>query len=148
MSDEPTRSTFTKVPHWLLPLIATGMLKPQTLQVYAAIGMYVDWSTGKGAFPGVPLLSRVTGMSERTVQRHTSLLIAVGAIKSFERFRSDGGQTSNEVWLMEDPPEEGVSPVSPPRHPLQVGLTPVTPHYREPLTKNLLPLLSTNHLLR
>ena len=113
---EPTRNTFTKGYHWLLPLFASGALKDGALRVYIALGMYVDWTTGKGAFPSVATLCAVTGMGESTVRRHLADLLRAGAIERHARFRQDGSQTSSEVWLMDEPParEGGVPDLTPP----------------------------------
>jgi hypothetical protein len=119
---DPSQSTFTKTPHWLL---ATD-LSDGALRVYAALGMYADYRTGKGAFPSVATLRAATRMSDSTVRRHLRDLLAVGAIERHERFRENGSQTSSEVWLIADPPVISDSPRSNLTAPPVKSDTPIT----------------------
>jgi DNA-binding transcriptional MocR family regulator len=58
-------------------------------------------------FPAIPTMARETGLSERTVQRALKELCEEGYISRRQRFRKNGGQSSN-LYVLLFPPQ--VSP--------------------------------------
>lgn len=101
-----SKAHFTKVPHWLLPLVVDGSLQPGALVTYSAIGKYVNGRTGLGAFPSVATLAGDTGYSERTVQRHLAELERAGAVVKTARYIR-GQQSSNYIQLVITEPQGG-----------------------------------------
>lgn len=111
-----TKAHFSKVPWWVLELIASGGLSSSTLVTYVALGKYVNWSTGTGAWPSVETLMKDTGLSERSVRGHIGLLTEAGVIRKQERFVK-GQQTTNLIELVQDPAGLGVQDSAPKQEP-------------------------------
>ncbi|MFE6767157.1 hypothetical protein [Streptomyces sp. NPDC057689] len=58
------------------------------------------------AFPGIQKVADEMGVSRRTVEATLARLKAAGAVEVVNRYREDGGQTSNEYRTYFTPPEE------------------------------------------
>lgn len=58
------------------------------------------------AFPGIRKVADEMGVSRRTVEVTLARLKAAGAVEVVNRYREDGGQTSNEYRTYFTPPEE------------------------------------------
>ena len=113
MSDQPS---FSKVPHWVLRLVATGALSPGALLVFAAVAKYVNYQTGRGGWPSVRTLENETGLAERTIRRHLTELEKHGCIVRVSRLADRGRQTSNiieVVWEQGDAGPEAAPDVNP-----------------------------------
>lgn len=97
-------SRFAMVPQWVF-----NAVDARALQCYTALMFYVSWQgEERKAWPSKKRLAEDTRTSESTIDRAMKDLCDAGALIIEKRFREDGGQASNNYWLITQEADRGI----------------------------------------
>jgi hypothetical protein len=98
---------FSKVPWWLLDMIADGDLPGQVMLTYAALNKYVRFGKGEeGVWPSQATLAKDTGLTDRSVREHLRVMEEAGVIVRTPRSTSRG-RSSDLITLTRTRPPTG-----------------------------------------